>query len=389
MKTPNFDIPILKPEDIIKKPNRGPIIYHNDRINVDYNIAINRFLKIIKKPIEEINLQDINNYLEIRKKELKPYSFDQTKFALNFFAREIKSQHPEFITSDITLTITPEPNIIHSVNITDAIKIRGLAKTTGYGYYRKLLQLNDYLGGKSEYDITIPDLQNFINYKINSGLNSKTIHIYKNAFEFYFNLKNIKLDFDQLILPKITGRKLPVTLTKGEIKRLVEATDEEYFKLLIELCYGSGLRVSELINVKYVDFNFEEKTLKVTWEGAKGKKERFTVVSELFIKHYFHYLEYMGEKYAKKDRGSERPLFNYHPYTINRKIKYFGKRAGINKKIHTHSLRHSFATHYYIDTRDLLSLSKLLGHESISMTTIYVDLAGEYIQSGKSPLDVI
>lgn len=367
---------LVDKEDIqIKKKLFGRRRYDRN-INDNYSDYINRFLNIIDKDVDDVTINDINMYLEIRKKELKYYTFQQLRRALNFLAKEI---NPPKLYPDTDISMTESP-VIHEIkesDISKGIKIRGLSLTTGYMYYRKLVELNDFLNNKSEYDITIQDLQDFINHKINQGRSGGTIHNYRSAFMFYFREKKIKLDFSQLIIPKRNRKKLPITLTKSEIQRLINCSDQ-VLKLIIKLCYGSGLRVSELLNVKPKDFNFEEKTLKVSWEGSKGKKERFTFVSESFLKDYLNYFN---------NFPMERPLFRYTDAALNRKLKETAMIAGINKDIHMHTLRHSFATHYYAETKDLVSLSRLLGHENISATMIYIHLGGEYVKIGKSPLD--
>jgi len=176
-----------------------------------------------------------------------------------------------------------------------------------------------------------------------------------------------------------TRKRIPEILTKNEISNLLLSIQNKKHQLMISMLYGSGLRVSEVVNIKVGDLNLEKLLLKV--RNSKGKKDRLTIISaklkdnlqeEISVKKKNNYL--FTSIYNKK----------YAIRTIQKIFESALEKSGITKKVTCHSLRHSFATHLLENGVDIRNIKKLLGHSSIKTTMIYlhlVDIANSNIQS--------
>lgn len=183
------------------------------------------------------------------------------------------------------------------------------------------------------------------------------------------------------------GRKLPEVLSINEIERLIGAIDMsmpegQRNRAMIETLYGSGLRVSELTNLKVSDIYSREEFLKVT---GKGNKQRFVPVGREALKQINLYIS-SSRNTIKALRGFEDHLFlNNRGSSISRVmvfliIKKLCQAAGIKKTVSPHTFRHSFATHLVEGGADLRAIQDMLGHESITTTEIYTHLSREYLR---------
>src|SRR5690554_1410396 len=180
-------------------------------------------------------------------------------------------------------------------------------------------------------------------------------------------------------------KKLPVIMSQKEVLRLLSSTDNLKHKAILTMVYSAGLRVSEVIKLKINNLDFERMMLKV--EQGKGKKDRYTILSEAAIKvvktyikvHKPYYWLFPGQKEDK----------NITVRTVQKIFKKSCKKANITKKISIHSLRHSFATHLLEEGIDIRYIQELLGHKSTKTTEIYTHVSKYDLKKIKSPLDKI
>lgn len=178
-------------------------------------------------------------------------------------------------------------------------------------------------------------------------------------------------------------KKIPAVLTKDEVKNLLSAITNKKSKLMITLIYACGFRVSELINIKIKDLDFDEKVGHV--RQAKGKKDRIFNIPEFLFKD----LEEQSEKQKSQQQeylfsGPKNKLSSRNIQKIVRKATV---RADIKKQVHPHTLRHSFATHLLENGVDIRHIQTLLGHSSISTTELYTHISKETIKKIPSPID--
>lgn len=208
----------------------------------------------------------------------------------------------------------------------------------------------------------------------------KTINLYKDAIKFFtWNILKVQLDFDIKLSKE--PKKLPIILSKEEIIKIIENTNNPKHKLLLSLSYSSWLRVSEIINLRVEDINIEELTIHIKW--AKWNKDRITVFSEKLKNDLWKIILY-------KDKNdylieSER-WWKITDRTAQIIFKNAVKKAWIKKDASFHSLRHSFATHLLENGTDIRYIQELLGHSSIKTTQIYTKVMNPNLKNIISPL---
>jgi len=176
--------------------------------------------------------------------------------------------------------------------------------------------------------------------------------------------------------------KIPIVLTKQEIINLIDSVINQKSKLILQVLYSSGLRVSEVVNLKPQDLDFNENTGWV--RGGKGKKDRMFILSKKLSKKL--------EKFIKKNLDWNYIFSKTTPLTtrnIQKITQKATKNAGINKHVHPHTLRHSFATHLLDNGVGIRKIQVLLGHSSISTTEIYTHVSQEQLKDIKNPLDML
>jgi len=180
-------------------------------------------------------------------------------------------------------------------------------------------------------------------------------------------------------------RKFPTVLTKGEVKKIIEFSENKKSELMISLMYACGFRVSELVNLKIDDLDFEEKIGYV--RQAKGKKDRIFNIPNFLLK------DLRKQVNKQKEINSEYlfsgPKGKLSSRNIQKIVSSTSKKAGIKKDVHCHTLRHSFATHLLENNIDIRKIQELLGHADLSTTQIYTHISTEELKKIKSPLDLL
>ena len=220
--------------------------------------------------------------------------------------------------------------------------------------------------------------KNFSNKKSRSQ--ARSISALKSFFNYLlFEGEIHSSPMNDIESPKIEN-KLPEVLTEDEIKRLISSVnlDSEFGqrnKTIIEVLYGTGIRVSELIELKLSNIFFKENILKVT---GKGNKERFVPLGKIAIIEIKKYLN-NRDKLKINSKFSDILFLNRYGRQLTRSMIFkvindSSKNAEIDKKISPHTLRHSYATHLLKNGADLRTIQLILGHESITTTEIYTHL---------------
>lgn len=222
-------------------------------------------------------------------------------------------------------------------------------------------------------DRTRLDLQKVKDYLCtvkNRSYHKQLVATYRNYCAFVLKAP---ISFNDIPYPR-KEEKLPEVLSVGEIRKLIEYPKNLKHQAIICLLYNCGLRVSELINLKMSEI--DRKRGVITIRGAKQNKDRQVPLSdglaELLVKYY---KSYKPDTYLFN--GQQGLL--YTESSVNQLLKYWAKKAGINKRIHAHKLRHCFATHLHEAGTDLSIIQKLLGHSDIKTTDIYTKVSNAYI----------
>jgi integrase/recombinase XerD len=272
---------------------------------------------------------------------------------------------------------------------------RSLSPNTLEAYVHDVELFAQYLE-QSESNITVEKaeaghIRSFIKYIYNLGLTDTSqsrILSGLRAFYKYLILENyIQINPTETIEMPKTARKLPDTLSFEEITLLLDnvdlsAAEGERNKTMLEVLYACGLRVSELVELKYSNIYFDEGFVRVI---GKGNKERLVPIGPRTLERIKFYLEHSRSQ-IKIKHGAEDILFlNRRGNKLSRVmvftiIKNLVFKAGIDKKISPHTFRHSFATHLVERGADLRAVQEMLGHESITTTEIYTHLDRKYLK---------
>lgn len=265
--------------------------------------------------------------------------------------------------------------------LTDELKLKGFSQQTVKAYLIHVNQFLDYIK-KDVLKLEEQDVKNYLGWLISDKkLAASSIALKKAALKFFFevilekNLLTIKT-------PKIP-KKLPEILTKDEVRTLINAASTLRSKLMMELLYSSGLRVSELVRLKVNDLDLQNKT---GWVRAgKGNKDRMFILSEAVLKTIYQYLKHYNLKeYLFPGKNNTLTTRN-----VQKIIKQTVLKANIKKKITPHSLRHCFATHLFESGTDIRMIQVLLGHASLNTTEQYTHVSATELKKIKSPLDNI
>jgi integrase/recombinase XerD len=201
---------------------------------------------------------------------------------------------------------------------------------------------------------------------------------------FYRNTRNRKIEIDRIPLPRYE-KKLPVILSKAEVKALLEAPQNLKHRAMLGTMYGAGLRVSEVARLKVSDLDRERHVIWV--RGGKGHKDRQVMLAEPLRDLLAAYWRWKRPTdWLFPGRNPDRPIACNSIFQACQKA---ARRAGIAKPVHPHSLRHAFATHLLEDGVNLVVIQNLLGHGHLKTTAGYLHLSDSAVRSTKSPLEML
>ena len=268
---------------------------------------------------------------------------------------------------------------------------RRLTQNTCISYERDLIDYMLFLNQQNINLVKEISKKNIVQYlELLKKENLKTTSIarkltsIKNFHKYLYAIGKVKDDVALTVERPRLEKKLPNVLTIEEVDSLLDIDLNTPFdyrnKSMLELLYGTGLRISELLNLKIFDIDFENCIIRCI---GKGNKERIVPIGEYVIKYLQEYLNYRKLLLKKKNNdylflnnlGTKLSRFSF--FKILKKLL---KDKNINKNISPHSIRHSFATHMLECGADLRSIQELLGHSDISTTRIYTHISNNKIK---------
>lgn len=267
-----------------------------------------------------------------------------------------------------------------------------LSKNTIVNYEFDLNNYIKYLKTKVNNltDVDIKLIDKYLQNLKKNGLNSRSIrrHItsIKEFHKYLVRIKHLKKDITINIENIKVSKKLPVVIADNDIESILDVKLTNAYKYrdkaMLELMYGSGLRVSELINLTIYNIDFEQEIILV--EG-KGHKERFVPMNHYTKQALLDYIEVRPSLIKKKNKDYDKLFLNNHGEGITRHgfnyiLKNILKEKNINDKITPHSLRHTFATDLLNNGADLRSIQELLGHSDLTTTRIYTHVANNKLK---------
>lgn len=200
---------------------------------------------------------------------------------------------------------------------------------------------------------------------------------------FYKYTGKQPLKFKHIEYPK-ADKKLPIVLSVQEIQRMFDVCENTKHKVILSLLYSAGLRVSELINLKWI--NIDRSRMIINIVAAKGNKDRQVMLAPILIPLLEkYYKEYKSKEYVLNGQNS----LQYSDRSVGEVMKQLAEKAGIKKRVYTHLLRHCSFTHLLENGTDISIIQKLAGHSSPKTTQIYTHLSHTHISKINSPINAI
>jgi integrase/recombinase XerD len=264
------------------------------------------------------------------------------------------------------------------------MRLRNFSHLTIKAYLSSLRGFMEFFQPRHPRELSNQDIRRYLLHLIeNKNLASSSVNQAINAMKFlYGEVYRQPLAMDDIPRPK-RPKRLPVPLSREELRRLFDAKVNLKHKALLMVAYSGGLRVGEVVRLKPGDIESDRMLIRV--RSGKREKDRYTLLGKTALNAL--------REYMYKERG-ENWLFpgqqNGHHLSKRTAEEIFmdaARTAGINKHVTFHSLRHSFASHLLEDGVDLRVIQELLGHESLKTTEIYLHVAHQRIQQVQSPVD--
>ncbi|MDC1536326.1 site-specific tyrosine recombinase XerD [Candidatus Thioglobus sp.] len=267
----------------------------------------------------------------------------------------------------------------------------GASKNTLSAYRSDLKIFSKWLNNNSLIDVDKKQIQDYFSYRKDSNISASTqsrmLTCLHSFYQYLSDKKNLKIDpTEQLDYPKLE-KKLPVFLNVQEVEHLLEAPNSKSLfgqrdRAMLELLYSCGLRVSELINLSYHNINLKDEFIRI---HGKGNKERLLPMGEIAIDYLTKY-ELNSRPALLKNGQSDSYFLSNRGRAMSRQnffyiIKDYASKAGIDKPLSPHSLRHAFATHLVQKGADLRSVQLMLGHSDISSTQLYTHIQNAQLKT--------
>lgn len=287
------------------------------------------------------------------------------------------------IVGKATLSKISSINLSAFSDYQNQLQLKGFSPNTLRTYSVEFAQLLYILKDFPVQELTPEKLKSYFLYcTVKLQLSENQIHSRMNAVKFYFEkvLHREKIFFD-IPRPK-KPLLLPKALNTSEIKKLFSVVENPKHQLILQLCYGMGLRVSEIVNLKIQDI--DSVTYTVLIQRGKGKKDRYVNLPTSVLQNMRdYYRDYRPAEFLFEGQNgghlTTRSVQNIFHSAL--------QKAGIRKKIGVHGLRHSYATHLLQYGTDISLIQKLLGHNDIRTTLIYTHVTDRQINKVVSPLD--
>lgn len=259
------------------------------------------------------------------------------------------------------------------------LKIRNYSPKTIKSY---LYGLREYFAFKKT-ALEMPDEENIKNFLLSceqKGISPQTRNLFLNAIKFYYrNVVGVNQKIGVQSAKK--SQRLPVVLSRKEIKQVLQSTQNTKHRLLLSLAYGAGLRVSEVVALKVKDIDLTEATIHI--KNAKGQKDRISVLPEKLTNDLKNLIagNSNNDFVFASERGGKLTT-----RTAQKVFENSLKKAKVKKNAAFHSLRHSFATHLLENGVNLRYVQELLGHQNIRTTQRYTHVTNPKLKNIKSPL---
>lgn len=267
------------------------------------------------------------------------------------------------------------------VKLRQEMKLRAYSPKTEKTYILYIEQCLHFSGGKSPREIAGADVRSYLEHLSDNDVSASTLNTAYSALQFYFE-KILRRKFFVTIPRAKKEKRLPIVLSKGDVMRLIASIRNKKHQTIVQLLYGAGLRVGEVVQIRMCDIDLDRMQLHVV--RAKGAKDRYTIVPESLklILLAQARLKQSQDFLFTNGRGGR-----LSTTSVQHIVSQAGVRAGISKAVTPHTLRHSFATHLLESGTDIRYIQELLGHAKLATTQIYTHVTRSSLASVVSPLD--
>ena len=260
--------------------------------------------------------------------------------------------------------------------------LRGYSAKTQKAYLRYMKSYTEHFD-KSPDQMGEREIKEYLHFLITQNKSQSCINAAYSALKFFYE-NVLQQTWNGNHIPRIKKeKKLPAILDHSEVKRLFEVTNNLKHRTILMTTYAAGLRVSEVVNLKVTDI--DSKRMQIRVEQGKGRKDRYVLLSEVNLEMLRIYWQ------AYRPKTWLFPNYNHDTALSIRSVQKIFERArqkaGIQKKVSVHSLRHSFATHLLESGTDIFYIQQLMGHASVKTTTVYNHLRNQNALKIISPLD--
>jgi integrase/recombinase XerD len=270
----------------------------------------------------------------------------------------------------------------------DDMRMRKFEPRTQEAYVRSVRKLAAFLN-RSPHTATAEDLRNFQLHLVDTGTSPFTLNATINGLKFFFGVTLGRGELMGKMQAVKLPRTLPVVLSPEEVSRLLAASSNIKHQVALSVAYGAGLRASEVIHLKVTDIDSQRMTLRV--EQGKGAKDRYAMLSPILLQRLRTWWRVAHAQGKMLPGGWLFPgMTPTNPLTIrqlNRAVHAAAEDAGIRKRVTTHNLRHSFATHLLERKVDIRVIQVLLGHKKLETTSIYTHVATDLLREVIGPLE--
>jgi len=263
--------------------------------------------------------------------------------------------------------------------------LKGFSEKTKKSYIDHVARFATYFK-KSPEILGDVEIKQYLHYLLKEKKLSRSYNAQAYSGLRFLYETTLKMNWEGYKIPRsIKEKKLPVVMTKEEIRRIFRVTTNLKHLAILMTIYGAGLRVGEAVKLepKSIDTN----RMQILLQEAKGHKDRYTLLSKKNLEILRQYAnKYRPNRWLFEGANPENHITER---TVERMFEKAASKAGITKNVTVHTLRHSFATHLYEDGVDVYYIQKLLGHSSVKTTTIYIHLSQKNTLRIESPLESV
>ena len=296
----------------------------------------------------------------------------------------LNNSKQEIQVQNLTSNIQAPPQYQSEINrFEEKMTLKRLSISTIKLYKSCFAQFLFFYNDKHPQDITHDEIIKYMIHrikvdKISIGVQNNFINAIKCYYEFVLDRERTYYDLQRPKRPI----QLPNVLSQEEAVKLFDAVSNIKHKCILITIYSAGLRISEVVNLRLSDIRRTDNSIFI--KAGKGKKDRYTMLSQTLIAYLDNYFKDYQPAYwlFEGQTGGQ-----YSVRSVQNILRDAVAKSGVNPYATVHTLRHSFATHLVLSGLDIITLQKLLGHESPVTTEIYIHLSKQHIKQIQSPLD--